>query len=47
LGLAITAEIVAAHGGSIRVDQSPAGGAEFIVLLPLTGPGHPPSASSR
>lgn len=47
LGLAITAEIVSAHGGSIRVAQSSIGGAEFIVLLPLTGPAHPPSASSR
>jgi signal transduction histidine kinase len=33
LGLAITGEIVAAHGGSIRLDGAP-GGARFVVRLP-------------
>ena len=27
------------HGGSVRVDQSPLGGAQFEVTLPLTAPG--------
>ena len=34
LGLAIVAEIVAAHGGTITVGTSPLGGARFEVLLP-------------
>ncbi|MGA4786235.1 ATP-binding protein [Nocardia sp. AB354] len=38
LGLAIVAEIVAAHGGVVRVDESPWGGARFVVELPVTGP---------
>ena len=34
LGLAICKEIVAAHGGTIRADSSPEGGAMFKVVLP-------------
>jgi signal transduction histidine kinase len=34
LGLAIVAEIVRVHGGSVRVETSPAGGARFVVDLP-------------
>jgi signal transduction histidine kinase len=34
LGLAIVAEIVRAHGGRIHVDDSPLGGARFVVELP-------------
>lgn len=34
LGLAIARELVAAHGGSIRVERSKLGGALFIVTLP-------------
>jgi signal transduction histidine kinase len=47
LGLAIVAEIIATHGGSVQVGDSPAGGAQFTVILPTAGPGQPPSASSR
>ena len=35
LGLYITAEIVKAHGGSIRLEDTPGGGARFVVELPL------------
>jgi len=34
LGLAIVAEIARAHGGSVRVTESPLGGARFTVSLP-------------
>ncbi|MGV8871692.1 MAG: sensor histidine kinase [Rhodococcus sp. (in: high G+C Gram-positive bacteria)] len=34
LGLAIVADTVAAHGGSVRVTDSPAGGARFEIRLP-------------
>ena len=34
LGLAIVHEIVAAHGGSLRIDTSKSGGARFDVVLP-------------
>ena len=34
LGLAIARRIVTAHGGTIRVDDAPAGGAAFVVTLP-------------
>jgi signal transduction histidine kinase len=36
LGLAIVSEIVRAHEGRIRVDDSPWGGARFVVELPVT-----------
>ncbi|MFZ5480860.1 MAG: PAS domain S-box protein [Myxococcota bacterium] len=35
LGLSITREIVALHGGSIAVGDAPEGGASFVVSLPL------------
>ena len=35
LGLAITRDIVEAHGGVIRYARNPGGGAIFTVLLPL------------
>jgi two-component system sensor histidine kinase BaeS len=35
LGLAIAAGIVRAHGGTIRIGQSPLGGASFVVVLPI------------
>jgi two-component system sensor histidine kinase BaeS len=39
LGLAIAAELAAAMGGRIRVDDAPDGGARFTVTLPLRGAG--------
>ncbi|MCL5772824.1 MAG: DUF4118 domain-containing protein [Firmicutes bacterium] len=37
LGLSICREIIRAHKGSIRIENSPFGGARFIVTLPLEG----------
>ena len=34
LGLSIASEIIQAHGGSIRVEDAPGGGAMFIFSLP-------------
>lgn len=36
LGLAIVREIVLAHGGSVRIDDSPLGGARFVVFLKIS-----------
>jgi signal transduction histidine kinase len=53
LGLAIVAEIVAGHGGTVSVAENPGRGALFTVVLPpLEGGGRPveghrPSASHR
>ncbi|HEY2996808.1 MAG TPA: ATP-binding protein [Methylomirabilota bacterium] len=38
LGLALCHDIVAAHGGAIRVDSAAGGGALFVVELPLDRP---------
>ena len=35
LGLSIVAALVAAHAGSVRVSETPGGGATFVVRLPL------------
>jgi len=38
LGLAIVSSLVAAHGGSVRLDTAPGAGATFTVRLPRSGP---------
>ena len=38
LGLAIVQAIVHAHGGVVRVDETPGGGATFVVNLPVRPP---------
>jgi signal transduction histidine kinase len=41
LGLALCREVVAGHGGDIRLDESAAPGATFVVVLPAAGEGPP------
>jgi signal transduction histidine kinase len=43
LGMAIVKRIVEAHEGTIRVGEEGFRGAEFIIMLPLTGPPPPDS----
>jgi two-component system C4-dicarboxylate transport sensor histidine kinase DctB len=38
LGLWISSEIARLHGGSLGVESSAAGGAKFVLTLPLEGP---------
>ncbi len=45
LGLAICRAIAQAHGGEIRAERLPAGGALFVVTLPLGG--EPPTAPNE
>ncbi len=43
LGLSISQQIVTQHGGTLRVEETPGGGATFVVALPLAeekGAGH-------
>jgi two-component system, OmpR family, sensor kinase len=35
LGLSIVAAVVAAHGGSVAAEETPGGGATFVIALPL------------
>ncbi len=44
LGLYITRCLVEAHGGSIRVEEAPGGGAEFLFTLPKAQTGGAPTA---
>jgi signal transduction histidine kinase len=47
LGLAIVRAIAEAHGGSVRLDDTPGGGATFSVLLPRApAPARPPRAEA-
>jgi signal transduction histidine kinase len=39
LGLAVVRSIVAQHGGEVRVEEAPGGGARFVVDLPTVGAG--------
>ncbi|HSF02671.1 MAG TPA: ATP-binding protein [Solirubrobacterales bacterium] len=39
LGLAVSREILQAHGGNLRLDDTPGGGATFILDLPQERPG--------
>src|SRR5215472_12416279 len=36
LGLAVSREILVAHGGNLRVEDTPGGGASFVLELPVT-----------
>ena len=47
LGLSIVHSIVAAHGGSVTVEESPWGGARFTVRLPAAEAGPAQAATSR
>jgi signal transduction histidine kinase len=40
LGLAVSKEIIERHGGTIRVEPAPAGGARFVASLPVRPAGH-------
>jgi len=35
LGLSISQQLVSRHGGTLRVEETPGGGATFVVVLPL------------
>ncbi|GAA1883736.1 sensor histidine kinase [Lapillicoccus jejuensis] len=46
LGLAIVADLVARHGGTVRVEDSPLGGARVVVQLPAGPLGRVPDSRS-
>jgi Histidine kinase-, DNA gyrase B-, and HSP90-like ATPase len=39
LGLAVSREILQAHGGNLRIEDTPEGGATFILDIPRERPG--------
>ncbi|MEE2830106.1 MAG: HAMP domain-containing sensor histidine kinase [Myxococcota bacterium] len=45
LGLAMSDQIVQAHGGTIEARNHPEGGAEFVIWLPLAPPQVPPRSA--
>jgi signal transduction histidine kinase len=47
LGLSIVKEFVALHRGSVHIEDSPRGGAAFVVRLPLCAPTGAPVAEQR
>jgi signal transduction histidine kinase len=47
LGLWICRQVVEAHGGTLRVSDTPGGGATFTVELPLGGPAQPGREAAR
>src|SRR5581483_3782571 len=46
MGLAIVKGFTEAHGGTVRVEEAPGGGARFVVSLPLAGPERDMSATT-
>lgn len=47
LGLSIVKEIVLAHGGSVRVEESSLGGARFVVFLKISSDGFSAASAPR
>jgi len=47
LGLSISADIVAGHGGTLRVEDGAAGGARFVMQLPRLSEGAATAAAAR
>ncbi len=41
LGLSIVKEFITLHGGTVRADEAPGGGAAFVVAIPMGAPGEP------